>query len=522
MTETLEELVSRLQSFGPDEKPRVLAELQKQTHGMKWICNPGPQTEAFFSKADELFFGGSAGGGKSDLLLGTALNSHRRSLILRRQNTEVSALADRVEEILGTRKGYAAHPNHIWRLNNCIMQFGGVLHLDDKKRYQGVPRDFIGFDEISNFLEEQYTFIIGWARSTLPGQRVRVIAAGNPPITPEGLWVNKRWGAWLDPNHPNPALPGELRWYTTIEGKDVEVDGPGPVVIDGVPFLDHKGRAILPKSRTFIPSELEDNPDLFDTGYGSTLAGMQGAARASMFEGDFSAGIEADRWQVFPEAWIDAAFARWSEAGRAAEMNVLGVDIAQGGGDRTVMAPRHGSWFDHPKVYAGKETPDGPTVAGLVLMNMRNGCEVILDMGGGYGISTNDHLKQQFSPTLFNGASGADGLRDRTGMFKFKNMRAAATWYLRDALDPDHGAFLALPPDPELKADLCSLRRKPDTITIQIESKEDIRARIGRSPDKGDAIIMAHFAKGKTSGNRFGKSALQTKATTSGRNPRRR
>jgi hypothetical protein len=457
----------------------------------------------------------------TDCLLGVALNEHKRSLILRRQNSEVSALADRMEEILGSRKGYAASPQSIWRLPGQIIQFGGVLRLDDRAKYQGVPRDFIGFDEVSNFLEEQYTFIIGWARTTIPNQRVRVIAAGNPPITPEGLWVNRRWGAWLDPSHPNPALPGELRWYTTIDGKDVEVDGSGPVEIDGVPFLDHKGRPIYPKSRTFIPADIEDNPDLHESGYASVLAGMQGAARASMFEGDFSAGIQADPYQIFPVEWIEAAQARWSEHGRSAPMTVLAADIAQGGVDSTVLAPRHGAWFDRLRVVPGKETPDGPTVAGLVMMTMRDGCEVVIDMGGGYGQSTYDHLRQQFNPTPYNGASSADAMRDKSGVLKFKNVRAAATWYLREALDPDHGAFIALPPDPELKAELCAIQRKRDTMHIQVESKEDIRARIGRSPDRADAVIMAHFAKGKTNGARVGIAGLPTRAITSGRNPRR-
>lgn len=518
---TLDEIISKLDLLSPEARENLIRDAQKATRGMKWLPNLGPQTEAYLCEADELFLGGSGGGGKTDALLGIALNNHRRSLILRRQNTEVSALADRMEEILGTRKGYAASPNHIWRLPGRIIQFGGVLRLDDRKKYQGIPRDMIGFDEVSLFLEEQYTFIIGWARSTVPGQRVRVVATGNPPITPEGMWVNKRWGAWLDPNHPNPALPGELRWYTTIEGNDIEVDGPGPVVIDGVPILDHKGRAITPKSRTFIFAEIADNPDLYETGYNSTLAGMTGPARASMFEGDFTSGLERDRWQIFDPEWIDAAMARWSEAGRSSPMTVLGVDIAQGGGDDFVMAPRHGSWFDHLKIHPGKSVPDGPTAAGLIVMAMRNGCEVVIDMGGGYGGSTNDHLKQQFTPTLFNGAMSAEGRRDRTGMLKFKNIRAAATWYLREALDPNHGSFLALPPDPELKADLCSLRMKPDTSLVQIESKEDIRARIGRSPDRGDAVIMAHFAKGKTNHTRLG-IPTQTQAITSGRNPNRR
>ena len=37
---------------------------------MAWVPNPGPQTQAFLCEADELFYGGEAGGGKTDLGIG--------------------------------------------------------------------------------------------------------------------------------------------------------------------------------------------------------------------------------------------------------------------------------------------------------------------------------------------------------------------------------------------------------------------------------------------------------------------
>ncbi len=49
-----------------------------------------------------------------------------------------------------------------------------------------------------------------------------MICAGNPPTTAEGDWVIRFWAPWLDRAHPNPAIPGELRWFATIGGRDVE------------------------------------------------------------------------------------------------------------------------------------------------------------------------------------------------------------------------------------------------------------------------------------------------------------
>jgi hypothetical protein len=68
-------------------------------------------------------------------------------------------------------------------------------------------------------LGTQYRFIIGWNRTDDPRQRCRVVAAGNPPTTPEGRWVVEEWAPWLDGNHPDPAAPGELRWYTYLDGE---------------------------------------------------------------------------------------------------------------------------------------------------------------------------------------------------------------------------------------------------------------------------------------------------------------
>lgn len=522
MAGLLDELCKALTDLPDQEKTEAIRLAQEQTRHMQWLPNPGPQLQAYESEADELLYGGEPGGGKTDLLLGTALNCHRRSLILRRLNNEVEGLIDRMEEILGSPKGIKRAPPASYRTRERIMMFGGCQHFDDREKYRGVPKDFIGFDELPNFLEGQYTFIIAWARTTYPGQRVRTIATANPPNTEEGLWVNRRWAAWLDPNHPNPALPGELRWYTTIDGKDTEVEGPGPVMVNGVPILDDRGKQIHPRSRTFVPAELDDNPDLAETGYEATLSGLPEELRRTMKGGDFTAGVKDDQWQVFPSAWIEAAQSRWHESGRTAPMTALGVDIAQGGEDDTVLAPKHGSWFDHLHVVPGKKTPDGPTVAGMVFTTMRNGCEVILDMGGGYGGSTRDHLKQAFSPTLYNGSDTAQGLKDRTGALKFINIRAAAHWHLREALDPDYGSHLALPPDPELKADLAAVRWAMTPSGIKMESKEEIKKRIGRSPGRGDAVVMAHFARGKTNGTRLGIGTLQTRAITSSRTNRSR
>ena len=86
--------------------------------------------------------------------------------------------------------------------------------------------------------------------------------------------------------------------------------------------------------------------------------------------------------------------------------------------------------------------------------------------------------------------------RDR--QLKFVNKRAETWWKLREALDPTYGSNVALPPDPSLRADLTSPTWKLTPRGIQIESKDEIRKRLGRSPDKGDAVVLAWVTAAET------------------------
>jgi hypothetical protein len=213
----MDEVAAILDPMSADERHRmaIAARLRAVESGKVWFpLVDAPQEHAAACAADELFFGGSAGSGKTDLGIGLALTAHRRSLILRRINKDAVKLVERAAAILRHRDGYNGQLQR-WRLGDQLIEFAGCEHDDDKHRFKGDPHDFIYFDEGSDFLFSQYRFIIGWNRSVDPGQRCRVIVGSNPPTTPEGLWVIRHWAPWLDPLHPNPAKQGELRWFTT-------------------------------------------------------------------------------------------------------------------------------------------------------------------------------------------------------------------------------------------------------------------------------------------------------------------
>src|SRR3990167_6964288 len=95
----LDDVLSKLESLPENEKRELTEQAFKATANLLWVPNPGPQTDAYFSPADELYFGGEVGGGKTDLLIGLALTVHKNSLLLRRINDDARGLADRTSEI---------------------------------------------------------------------------------------------------------------------------------------------------------------------------------------------------------------------------------------------------------------------------------------------------------------------------------------------------------------------------------------------------------------------------------------
>lgn len=482
------------------ERENALLDLLTQPSPI-WAPLPGPQTEAWLSDADELFYGGSAGGGKSDLLIGLSITAHSRSRLFRREGSQMLGIIDRSREIIGSQGDYNGS-SHIWRLaDKRVIELAGVKDEADKRKFQGRPADFLGFDEITEFLPSQYRFLIGWNRSTIPGQRCRVVTTGNPPTSAEGEWVIRYWAPWLDAQHPKPAEPGELRWFAVVDGEDVEV-------ADGCVFV-HKGEAIQPRSRTFIPARLSDNPFLMNTGYAAVLQGMPEPLRSQMLYGDFEIGTKDDPWQVIPTAWVRAAQARWRpELKPDGPMTTVGVDVARGGKDKSVLAPRWGSWFGPLDRHPGKDTPDGQEGRRLVGQALLEGGEANIDVIG-VGASWYDMCRDAgLHANAVNFAEGCDQL-DRTGVLRFINLRAYCYWSMREALDPEKGDGIMLPDDAELRSDLCAPKWTMRTNGIQIESKEDIVKRIGRSPDAGDAVVLSRYSAPRVSLWRLSRSSEQ-------------
>ncbi|MBZ9753193.1 hypothetical protein K7W42_20360 [Deinococcus sp. HMF7604] len=482
-----------------------------------WAPQPGPQLEAYFSEADVLFYGGAAGGGKTDLALGLALTAHQRAVIFRRVYPELKGIIERLKALTHKMGKYNAS-EHVWRgavgRKRRVIELESIQHEDDKKNQQGRDRDLHIFDEVPNFSESQVRFVIGWNRTADPGQRTRVVLTGNPPTDPEGEWVIKMFAPWLvaeyrvtltdpltedvvlgedgQPVEFGPAAHGELRWFVVdAQGKDQAVKDGTPCFVKGV--VNQKTgdlELVTPKSRSFIPARVTDNEFYMRTGYMATLQALPEPLRSQMLEGKFDLKADDHPWQVIPTAWVEQAQARWTEQRPNVPQSALGVDVARGGKDRTVIQPRYGTWFAPPLIYPGAVTRDGRSVAALVVNAREDQAHIFIDATG-VGTSAYDSLNALEVPVTPVINSNPTDERDMSGALTFANLRALSYWRMREALDPEKGEGLALPPDPTLKADLCAARWKLGVRGIQVELKEDIIKRIGRSPDVGDAVVMA-------------------------------
>lgn len=515
---TLDALERKLRGLPPEQRQAIEKKAAAYLNRC-WLPQPGPQRAAFESEADELLYGGAAGGGKTDLLIGLATTQHRRSTLFRRQSNDLDTLWERLTEVASSAGVEQSNSNKkTMRLGDGRLIYGA--HLDapgSEKSHQGNARDFYGFDEAAQMDEFKIAFVTQWLRSTDPDQRKRIVFATNPPM-PEmvngqlqdvavGDWLLRWFAPWLDDTYPNPAKDGELRWcYMDREGDrltTVWVEGPGYYDAETGELVDDpeqddidRGRYKAARSRTFIRSLAKDNAFLAGTGYVERIAGQPEPFRSMLLTGDFSIKGEDHPMQVIPTEWVVAAQARWRQREperRRLKQLVLSGDVAQGGADMTVLAALlETDFFDDLIVRPGRDTPTGKEVTAMVLTARRDNSLIVLDGTGSWAGSTRDLLEthHQIIAEMFV-ASHASTKWNSTMTYRYANMRSEMWWEFREALDPKSDYDICLPPSIRLRTQLTTPLWGPKGKLLYIESKEEIQKRIGSSTDEADAVLQA-------------------------------
>lgn len=217
---------------------------------------------------------------------------------------------------------------------------------------------------------------------------------------------------------------------------------------------------------------------------------------------------------LIPMQWIEVAQERWRNfKGEHTGVRRLGLDVAGMGRDSTVFCDRHGDYVHPLKKRNSGGVADHMRVAGEAANWLKSnpaGAVSIDTIGEGAGvysrllelfgrIDTSEPYSgrkgQVISCKYSEGAKVADKeLTDITGQYKFANMRAYLFWAVRDWLNPKNNPNAMLPPDIEIAEEATEIRWSfRSDGKILIEPKDDIQKRLGRSPDRFDALANTFY-----------------------------
>lgn len=223
--------------------------------------------------------------------------------------------------------------------------------------------------------------------------------------------------------------------------------------------------------------------------------GEDSAVYANRVLGEFHS---SDEDAVIPLAWVEAANERWRAWRDAGDIprqgrRVVGVDVARSGEDKTVFAVRHGDIVEELRVFAKQDTMATTGKVGGLLDDGTETAVAVVDTDG-LGAGVTDRLREQGRPVIAFHAGARCDTKDRSGELGFVNTRSAAWWNLRELLDPAYGHQLALPPDDELIGDLTAPHwQVMSGSKIAVESRDSLITRLGRSPDRGTAVVQAFW-----------------------------
>lgn len=231
---------------------------------------PTERQKVFLSLNDEreVFFGGAAGGGKSDALLMAALEFVHEptyaAILFRRTYANLSkpgALMDRAIAWLKGKANWNEQKKIFTFPSGAKLAFGHLENENDKLNYSSAEFQFIGFDELTEFSETQYRFMFSRLRRNrgvnIP---LRMRSGSNPPQESSGEWVRE----YFVPDDYFFSEEDEAIIYK----ESVNEDGNR-------------------KRRVFVPSRLEHNPHVDQEDYDESLSFLDDVTRHKLRLGDW-------------------------------------------------------------------------------------------------------------------------------------------------------------------------------------------------------------------------------------------
>ena len=186
---------------------------------------------------------------------------------------------------------------------------------------------------------------------------------------------------------------------------------------------------------------------------------------------------------------------------RSAEGNIIpafrgkvgvSVDVSRYGDDETVIYGWDGARIIDDDIYGQKDTNE--TASRALIMCRKIGGDFIVVDGGGVGGGVVDALRHMCFPGVqerainiidFNGARKADNPD------KFYNLRAEAYWESGELFSDNN---VVMPKEDVLLGQLSGTNYSFSNGRILMDDKDEIKKRIGRSPDRADAVVMGLWA----------------------------
>lgn len=302
------------------EVMELLAELRR-SEGEVWVAQPKQALASELAgEAVETLYGGAAGGGKSEWLLHYGLaqmlkHPYNYGAIFRRVYPSlIGTLIPRSHRIYPQFGGKWNGQTHRWTFpNGSVLLFGSLQYDTTVLEHQGAEFGWLGFEEVTEFMEAQVGYMLGRLRAPGPGIRPHMAATANPGGHGH-RWVKRRW-----------VKPKDGDW----DGADIGIDRPVPFQVwDPVSTTDNPN----PTSRCFVPATLADNPALMhrDPEYVNRLRNITDKAlRKAMETGDWDA-IDAIEGALWLQSWLDAGRDLRHKRNYLASERVVAIDPSDG------------------------------------------------------------------------------------------------------------------------------------------------------------------------------------------------
>lgn len=273
---------------------------------------PQPKQEMFLSTpADIAIFGGAAGGGKTYGLLLEPLrhisNPRFGAVIFRTTYPQIAregGLWDESGELYPLLGALANESDMVWRFpSGAKISFSHMHYARDVEGWKGAQIPLIMFDQLEEHAERVFFYMLSRNRSTC-GVRPYMRATVNPD--PDS-WVARFVEWWIDQDTglPIEARAGHIRWFARNGQEWLWADTRAELLAEH-PELEPD----QPKSVTFIPAKLEDNPILTerDPGYRANLLAQDYVDQQRLLHGNWK--VRATAGKVFNRGWfeiVDAA-----------------------------------------------------------------------------------------------------------------------------------------------------------------------------------------------------------------------